>query len=101
MFILEKPTFLVQPEGVTIGRGQTAKFDCKVTGGKKLAIRWYFKGEIYDQTSNEKGIVVDENNSLIVSNTAVVGSEGVVCAYKDSFGKEKYSIRAPLNVIGK
>lgn len=103
--ILEKPFFLIQPVSVTIGRGQTAKFDCKVTGGKGPKISWYFNKEMYDEMSNEKGILVDENNSLIISNTDDIVSKGVICIFKDSFRQEqqpqKYSIRASLHIIGK
>ena len=102
IFVSEKPTLQVQPVNVEIGRGQTAKFHCSVTGGKNLHIGWYYGKEYFDQkTTGGNGIKVDSSNDLILSNVDVANPQTVWCVFRDDLTqRQQHSARVSLKVIG-
>ena len=93
-------SFEVEPTGVIIGKGQTAKFDCVVTGGKNTRMLWSFGSDTYDKSSTSGRIRMDSKNSLIITNIEKNDMKKVRCIAEDDKSIE-YSKEVLLTVTGK
>ncbi|XP_066910837.1 roundabout homolog 1-like isoform X2 [Clytia hemisphaerica] len=101
VIVYEKPTFLIQPTDMTIGRGQTATFQCQVKGGKSPTIEWFYNTKAYSQKFQSGNVIVTKDNDLVISNVDTFGQQSVVCTYRDSISRnqdKKFSPKVFLKV---
>ena len=96
----ENVQFVVQPTGLKIGKGRTARFDCVIKGGKDGKVLWVYG--IYHRPGSKNGRVsVDrKDNSLVIQNVEASDMKNKVQCIADDGSNRKFSDEVTLQVIG-
>ncbi|XP_028400222.1 protein sidekick-1-like [Dendronephthya gigantea] len=97
--VLGYPVFTVSPpSNITVKENETIKLNCKVIGSPPADVNWYYGNVPVDRISN---IVVQENNTLQISNVQFDNRGTYSCVANNSAGLKRFKttllkvLRAP------